>query len=198
MRNASVFLLSLILGCVSIPIDPGMSALSGGEPTVIFRGCNRKLSKGYLFCETKEASQPTLTQVEIIVPVVQCKKEACIEYRVIKPDGNVSLTGSILQGVSSVVAPLSSWLGHESPLADSDEGEYLLQMRVFFEVGKDQVSESLFGFLRLKVWNEAYFPVPCNSPHHAYTTVINPQCQIQYTSKLRAALCGTCDVEGDR
>lgn len=193
-RFFSFYMLVLILGC-SIPIDPGMSAFSGGEPTIIFEGCNRKLSKGYLFCETQQASNPTLSKIKLIVPVVSCNSDHCIEYRFIKPDGNFSAQGAIPKGVGEISLPLSAIVGSDSLLSGSEEGEYLLQMRVFFEIGKTQETEVIFGYLRLKIWDQHYAPMGCGSPYKAMTTVISKNCEAQYSSKLRLALCG-CPAEG--
>lgn len=176
--------------CTQIPFDRSVSAQEGNDYVVILSGFGNKSTKGYLFAQANEkaTTQGVLT---LTFPVVTCKRDSCVRFQFFRKDGSAGYAGALPQGQWSANLKLSDVVGHTDPVVSTDEGEYRVVAQVYY-VGTDGTEYSMIGngFVRLNVLSELYRPVACNDPNIAWKVKTGDNCEAQYTTVFRSALCG--------
>lgn len=177
--------------CASFPFDQAVSAADGNDYTVIMSGYGTKSQKGYLFVQLKDTASIDLP-VTLYFPPIQCDRESCIEYRFFRLDGSDGVTGGIPKGKESIEIPLNQILGHEGQANPNDDGEYGLSTRVYFKLADGrETSIKGNGFIRVNILGQDYHAIGCNDPNVAWHLKLSKNCEAQFTTRYRTALCGT-------
>lgn len=187
-------LLMGVSNCGHFPIDQAVSAEKGNDYVVVLSGYGQASTKGYLFLQANEKAE-TNKPITMTLPNVVCKTDSCAHYQFFRKDGSAGHAGSIKKGQSQISFPLSEIVGHTGLLAADDEGEYSVVVQVLY-TGADGQEYSMLGngFVRVNVLSEAYRPISCGDPSVAWKVSAGVNCQAQFTSAFRTALCGKgCD-----
>lgn len=177
--------------CTQIPMDASVSAAEGNDYVVTLSGYGNKSTKGYLFVQANEKAASN-GLVTLTFPNVKCKRDSCVRFQFFRKDGSAGYAGAIPNNQFQTSFPISSLIGHTDPIVSHDEGEYRVVAQVFY-VGTDGTEYSMIGngFVRLNVLSELYRPVACNDPNIAWKVKAADNCEAQYTTVYRAALCGS-------
>ncbi len=185
----SLFIMLTAAKCTHVRIDSAMGAADGNDATVALRGCRKPLEVGYNFCRVNNGASPSEI-VELHIPKVKCKRDACAEYQWIRLDGSFGPSGGIRKGQTLVPFVLSEITGANEEINESHEGEYAVVVRLYF-LGPDgeEFSTIAKGFFRLVVLDPMYAPVGCGDPNILWINKID-SCKLQTTSKYRSAKCG--------
>jgi len=191
MKFLPIMLLALV-GCKEIPdaLDLSLSAEEGKDATAIFEGCGVK-TDGYLFCRVWEESS-TDREIKIHLPKVECDRDNCVEIQIINLDGSPGMGVGVPKGSTEASFKLSQMLNSDE-VDRSHDGEYRVLARTYFK-GPDGIQrQSRFsGAFRLWVLKKNYQRVVCNDPERGWTKDLNKNCTAEYTTSMRAALCGEC------
>lgn len=184
--------LCLLAACAAVPIDSSMSADDGNDSTAFVSACGQPLRAGYVFCRAHAGSDPAAVQVTLVVPKVDCKYDACVEFRVIMRDGSLGYGGAIPKGQTQAVFTLKDVLGNEPAVMKAHDGEYLIAVRSFAGLPGSPIEILIKhrAFLRLQVLDASYRTLACGDPVKAYGHAIGKDCDAEWSTAGRTALCG--------
>jgi len=185
--------LSLGVSDCSTLIDPAMSAAKGNDPTVVLRGCGNNIQDiGYVFCRVSDRSSGD-QHITLIVPKVSCSRSSCAEFQVWLKDGTPGFSGGIPKGETDYELSLTDIINHGGEINLSDDGEYLVTVRLFFNVDGNEMTTVSKGYVRLVVLTEGYSAAGCSSPHRVWKHKISNKCYLETTTGYRSAICGECE-----
>lgn len=187
-------MLLLLIGCDDIPdaFDMSMSAMDGGDKTVVFHGCHGGYTHGYLFCRFTDGAMPTQS-LRLTFPKVNCSRKSCIEYRFFRKDGTPGVVAGVPKGETEARIALSDIVGTEGPMGHEENGEYLVQVRVwFYDKHKTEHHMMGEGLVRILILTPGYIPLGCASPEMGWITEIKAGCglQVEHSTTYRSAICG--------
>lgn len=194
--NAIAFLLcSLALSaCDEIPktLDLSVSAAEGNDVTSILSGCNEGFHDGYLFCRMKEGADQTAI-IRLHLPKLNCDRDDCVVFQFLRLDGSYGYRGGIPKGKTDAEIPLSKITGSEQGISMNEDGEYGINVAVYFK-DADGVERSFRsdGLIRVKVLGAKYQRLGCNDPMTGWDRSLSKQCRAEYSTASRSALCGSC------
>lgn len=181
--------------CSSIPTDTSAIAVEGNDQTIILQAPGGQSQKGYLFLQQNEGTLPS-DVISLIVPKVTCKRDSCVRFKFFRKDGSAGFTAGIPKGDTRFNIKLSDIVGHSDGVSAQDEGEYSAVVQIYF-LKDDGFEYSMLqnGFVRLNVLSKGYAPVGCNDPSVAWISRVKDQCEAQFTTAGRSAVCGSgCQV----
>lgn len=176
--------------CTTFPIDRAISAQGGNDYVAVLSGYGQASRKGYLFLQANERAS-VAQPITMTFPKVDCKRESCVRFQFFRKDGSAGYAGAVAKGQASVSFPLSAILGKETALDSTDEGEYSVISQVYF-LAPDGQEYSMIGngFVRVNVVSVNYRPLACNDPSVAWKSPAGPNCEAQYSTGFRTAVCG--------
>ena len=186
------------MACSQIPLDNSVSASEGHAFTLVLSGCNQKAKSRYLFCEVRESAKPSV-DITLHLPQVTCAANSCIQVQFTRLDGSFGEAFSVPKGDMFLRVPLSKIIGTEDEMNMGHDGEYQAGVRIHFQ-GPDgtEYLQSMRGLIRINVLRSDYLPVACNDQMIAWYTPLygtkKTGCHAQWTSKMRSAVCGECEL----
>lgn len=186
------------MACTNIPLDNSVSAADGHAFTMVLGGCGENPKSRYLFCEVRESAKPT-GEIIFYFPEATCPAASCIQVQFTRLDGSFGEAYSVPKGDLQLHVQLAKIVGTEEPFTVAQDGEYQAGVRIHFQDhdGNEHI-EAMRGLVRVNVLRSDYLPVACNDKMIAwYTPLYGPKktgCYAQWTSKMRGALCGNCEV----
>lgn len=188
-------LIFFLVGCggkKDLVFDRSISAEQGRDLSLIFKGCGSDFERSYLFCDLQEFTIP-LAEVSIFLPRVDCSRRSCVELRILRPDGSFAYSISISRGNYHVALPIEDIIGESNTIKRIHDGEYRVLAQVFFD-DKEGVERSvrLEGLIRVWVRASNYQKMSCNSPHRAWANYLTTNCEAEWSTSGRSALCGAC------
>lgn len=198
-RGMVAFAVGFVLGissCATVTLDRSVSAADGNARTLFLAGCGQEPLRGRVFCELRQGATPT-DIITMYVPTAACKRQTCVSYQVINPDGSFGQAGSVPLGAASVDFTIAELTGKPDPIVKSLDDEWQIAVRVYF-TGPDgeEYQQIMRGLVRLAVLTADYKPMGCDDPNVAWE--VKPYskgtCRLQWSSKLRSARCGKCLV----
>lgn len=172
--------------CGTLPLDQAMGAREGNVASVLL--CDDSCHKGYLFYQLGEG-RPAHQSFDLVMPEdLDCDRDNCVRFSVFF-QGEQVYEGGIPEGKSRAQIALVDLLNH-GDIRTSDDGEYLIKVKAFFE-GPDGTEYSSFGwaFLRLNVIDPDYEFMGCDDPARAWK-VKHGDCRLEYSTRFRTAICG--------
>lgn len=178
-------------------IDTAMSAREGRELTVLMRGCDGKLTKGYHYCSLPEGALP-VREISLIFPPSDCWRNSCIEFQFLRRDGSLGYGGSVPAGEVEVRIPLSKIVGYELPLAKRHEGEFRVLANYWYRdrEGLEKRAE-IQGIVRLWIHEAGYTRLICGDPETGWELPVDNGCRAHFSTGGRTAFCGKgCLIDG--
>jgi hypothetical protein len=190
-----LFLVLFLSGCggkSKLIFDSSTTSERGRDLSLIFRGCDQGLSRGYLFCPLQDQTL-IMKEIEIFLPRVDCSRRSCVDLQVLNPDGSFGYAISVARGNHSIVVPVKDIIQDSGTVRRLHDGEYRLLATVFYDDDeKIERSVRIEGVIRMWVRENRYRVLSCNSTQTAWRQKIDDQCFMDWTTAGRSALCGEC------
>lgn len=133
-------------------------AAEANDATVIIEGCGSQPMTGYGYCRMREGD-PTVGEILVSVPPVDCAAETCAQVTVFFPDGSPSVAYQVPKGQTKIAVKWSE-LTKGSVFEKNHRGFWPILMRWKW-IGPDKREyESLAeGEVRLRVLARDYLPL---------------------------------------
>lgn len=192
MRIAlSIGLIMILCSCASCdPIpDTSVGAAEGRDASVILSGCGQRANEGYVFCKVREGALPS-ELIRLTVPSYPCSRDYCAEFIFVNPDGSFGYGSGIRQGQSEFEFSIGDMRRNQSSISISDEAEYAMAVRIYYNQNGVEISSTTRGYVRLHVLRRDYIPLVCNDVSASYKQRLFEGCEVQYSTRLRSKLCG--------
>lgn len=148
-----------LIACAKVPVrDAELSALQGGDVTVLLEGCGSPLIVGYTYCR-KYSGDASNESLAIVGPITNCKRDSCVEFKIFGPDGSLAYGDMIPKNRNRKLIPWSSLL-KRGTFEELDRGFWFVVMRVYWNDadGRENISVGE-GEIRLRVINKKYLPL---------------------------------------
>src|SRR5687767_5887489 len=101
---ATIVVNFILLGCAHAKpprMDEAMSAFLGNDYTALIEACGSQLVPGYTYCRMREG-QSTDQVLYFVGPIVKCKRDHCIDFKIFDTKGDVAHGDSIPKGKNRV------------------------------------------------------------------------------------------------
>lgn len=189
-----IFLFSLILvgaTCNNVKTDSSlMSPMEAGDQSAIMMGCGLGHQNGVLSCRL--GHQTDITQmITVTVPMVDCPGESCASVIGFQKNGNIIPLGSIPKGQVQLKFPLSKLIG-DTVAEKNHGGPYRILIELDYTNKRTEWKQAAEGVIYIMVLDAGYHQLNCDSSNAVWKLPVSPSCEIQFSTKLRAALCGDC------
>lgn len=171
-----------------------MSAREAGQLTLIFSGGGDGPRRGLLHVEQSEGSNPELSMISMTLPKLNCKRESCATFDVIRKDGTIAPLGGIPKGKFTLEVPLSAITGSSDPIARPAGGPYRILVEAFLEADDGEHKALMEGVVYVSVLKSGYVGLSCDGADTAWSVSLAKKkgCSAHYSTKMRTALCGEC------
>ena len=167
-----------------------LSAVQANDLTVIFSGCSELHRDGLILCRSSVGAKPS-TQITVTLPGLNCDRESCANFDVVRKDGTIHPLGGIPKGSTKLTFTLEDVLGSPEDISTASGGPYRVLSEAYFKDGGAEYKVLGVGVVYLVVLEPGYVPLGCQSPDAAWTVDLGKDCEAVYTTKYRSQLCGT-------
>lgn len=167
-----------------------MSARDAGQPTIIFSGGGDGPRRGGIFVEVPEGARPEAVMLTITMPKLNCERESCATFDVVRKDGTIYPIGGIPKGQYDLVFALSAVTGATAPVTRQIAGPYRILGDAYLQADDGEHRALLEGIVYVTVLKAGYVGLGCNGPDVAWSVGLWSGCSAQFTTKMRTALCG--------
>jgi len=186
-----VFLLTLTAATCGIRQDTAaMSAREAGQPTIVFSGGGDGPRRGGIFVEAQEDARPEAVMLTITMPKLNCDRDSCATFDVVRKDGTIHPIGGISKGQYDLEFSLSALTGDTGPVDRKIGGPYRVLGEAYLQADDGEHKALLEGIVYVTVLRKGYVGVGCNGPDVAWSVGLWQGCSAQYTTKMRTVLCG--------
>lgn len=167
-----------------------MSAREANQPTIIFSGGGDGPRRGLLHVEVPEDGRPEAAMITITMPKLNCNRDSCANFDVVRKDGSIYPLGGIPKGQYDLTFALSAITGSVDPVTRPIGGPYRVLGEAFLQADDGEHKALLEGIIYVTVLRKGYVGVGCNGPDVAWSVGLWNGCSAQYTTKMRTVLCG--------
>lgn len=177
--------------CTNVKPDSSIqSAIQAGDESAILKGCGLGHQNGLIHCRVADGSDMTQT-VTVTVPLVDCKFDSCATITGFQKNGNSVALGSIPKGQTELEFPLSKLVGGKT--ADKKHGgPYRVLIELEYINKKAGWKQAQSGVVYVSILEKGYHVLNCDSSNAVWKLAVSETCEIQFSTKMRTALCGEC------
>lgn len=166
------------------------SAIQGGDLTLVFSGGSEKHRDGIILWKVSEDSNAS-GSVSVTIPELNCDRDSCALFNVVRKDGSIYPLGGLKKGQTKITFSLTDLIGHQKNISVSDGGPYRILMEAYYEWDDEEWKVLGSGIVYVLVLKKGYVSLGCNGPDVAWASELEKNCEAQFTTKMRTALCGT-------
>lgn len=173
-------------------VDAAPAASEVQDLTVIFQGCGRRPTDGYLFCKLQEGASIDQNKIRIYSPLLTCNRKSCVEFKFLKRDGTEGYAGSIVRDSAYVDVNLSDIVGRPGTILKEQAGEYQIMIRLWWIDPTNQVEKTSRADGLVRIWiadSKAQF-LACEDPQVGWQLPISTYCRADISTGYRVAMCG--------
>jgi hypothetical protein len=126
----------------------------------------------------------------ISMPALNCKRESCAGFTVVRKDGTLAPLGGIPKGETELRFNVQDIIGHNAPLSMRDGGPYRILSEAYYQKNNEEFKVLGKGIVYLLILKPGYVPLGCENPDAAWSLELGDNCEAQYSTKMRTGLCG--------
>lgn len=170
-------------------LDQSVSAHEAKDLTVIFEGCGKEPTDGFLFCRLPVGSR-ALDSIRMYFPRVNCDRVSCIRYQLLTATGGLGPSGTVDKQETVVEIPASEFLGVSSPLEAKDGGERQVLVRLWY-TDKEGQERSMFAHGVVYFWivDSGYQTLACKDPEAGWEIGFSETCHAYFSTGFRTSVC---------